>query len=172
MWMKILRFNHDFTEKNLICMKCSMSAMEPKAIFGLVTFEKESLRSWRAPLPTLSSCIKTSRHIKRQSATLVPSSTWFSVAAGCSLRTWIIWPARSIPFPVGWDTRVIRDTRKSQILWDQLTQKTWRGITGHCSVGTGLNLSLMKISNLLDQRRLQVETPFKKVTCTQTGEIM
>lgn len=89
--MKIPRSNHDFTKKNPICMKCSMSAMEPKAIFSLVTFEKESLRSWPAPVPSLSSCIKTSRHIKRQSATLVPSSTWFSVAAGCSLRICIIW---------------------------------------------------------------------------------
>lgn len=72
-------------------MKCSMSVTEPKAIFSLVTFEKESLRSWPAPLLSLSSSIKTSRHKKRQSATLVPSSACFSVAAGCSLSTSIIW---------------------------------------------------------------------------------
>lgn len=88
--MKIPRSDHDFMKKIPICMKCCMSAMQPKAIFSLVTFEKESLRSWPAPLPSLSSRIKTSRHIKRQSATLVPSSACFSVAAGCSLRTRII----------------------------------------------------------------------------------
>lgn len=91
MWMKIPRYDTTLQKKNQICMKCSMSLMEPKAIFSLVTSEKESLRSWPAPLLSLSSCIKTSRHKKRQSATLVPSSAWFSVAAGCSLNTWIIW---------------------------------------------------------------------------------
>lgn len=89
--MKTPRSDHIFMEKNWICVKCSMSAMEPKAIFSLVTFEKESLWSWPASLPSLSSCIKTSWHVKRQRAVLVPSSAWFSVAAGCSPRTLIIW---------------------------------------------------------------------------------
>lgn len=89
--MKIPRYDLTLEKKNPICMKCSMSVMEPKAIFSLVTFEKESLQCWPAPLLSLSSCIKTSRHKKRQSATLVPSSAWFSAAAGCSLSTGIIW---------------------------------------------------------------------------------
>lgn len=139
MWMKIPRSDHDFTKKNSICMKCSMSAMEPKAIFSLVTFEKESLRSWPAPLPSLSSGIKTSRH---ESATLVPSSAWFSVAAGCSLRTCIIRHQPQAPLfqLAGGGHDSDKQTSKPQILWDQLTQRTRRCITGHCGVGTGLNL--------------------------------
>lgn len=35
-----------------------MSLMEPKAIFSLVTSEKESLQSWPAPLLSLQAALK------------------------------------------------------------------------------------------------------------------
>lgn len=102
MWMKIPRYDLTLEKKNPICMKCSMSVMEPKAIFSLVTFEKESLRCWPAPLLSLSSCIKTSRHKKKAECHI--SAILRLVLCGCWLLTEHrdnLTPAPSVPLPDG-----------------------------------------------------------------------